>query len=123
MNDMKKINVISACVIAVFAMFAILSCAADAVKENVYNKKTAAYKAATAKVNAAADAAALNEINVQLESELAAINNECEAEYEKIFEEKMTNADAYRADEDSLKAAQAEYDDLYIEKFIEFKNL
>ena len=48
---------------------------------------------------------------------------ECEAEYEKIFEEKMTNADAYRADEDSLKAAQTEYDDLYIEKFIEFKNL
>ena len=120
---MKKINVISAWMIAVFAMFAILSCAADAVKENVYNKKTAAYKAATAKVNAATDAAALNEINVQLESELAAINNECEAEYEKIFEEKMTNADAYRADEDSLKAAQTEYDDLYIEKFIEFKNL
>lgn len=120
MNDMKKINVFSVCMIAVFA---ILSCATDAVKENVYTKKAAAYKAATAKVDAAADAAALSEINAQLESELAAINNECEAEYEKIFEEKMTNVDAYRADEDSLKAAQTEYDDLYIEKFIELKNL
>ena len=74
-------------------------------------------------MNAATDAAALNEINVLLESEHAAINNECEAEYEQIYEEKMTNDDAYRADEDSLKAAQTEYDDLYIEKFIEFKNL
>lgn len=120
MNDMKKINVFLVCMIAVFA---ILSCATDAVKENVYTKKAAAYKAATAKVNAAADAAALSEINAQLESELAAINNECEAEYEKIFEEKMTNVDAYRADEDSLKAAQTEYDDLYIERFIELKNL
>ena len=35
MNDMKKINVFSVCMIAVFA---ILSCATDAVKENVYTK-------------------------------------------------------------------------------------
>lgn len=120
---MKKINVFSACFIALLAMFTVVSCGADASRENVYTKKTAVYKAATVKINAAADAATLNEINAQLESEIAAINTECEAEYEKIFEEKMTNADAYRADEDSLKAAQSEYDDLYIEKFIEFKNL
>ena len=119
---MKKINVFSMFVVAVVAMFAIIACG-NATKGNVYTKKSAAYKVATAKVNAVTDVDALNDINALLEKEIAAINVECEAEYEKIFEEKLTNADLYRSDEDALKAAQKEYDDLYVEKYFELKNL
>lgn len=124
---MRKTNVFCACFIALFAMFALISCGTGASKEevrdNVYTKKAAVYKAAAEKLGAATDVAALNEINTQLEKEIAAINTECEAEYEKIFEEKKTNVDAYRVDEDSLKAAQKRYDDLYVDKFMNFKNL
>lgn len=124
---MRKTNVFYACFIALFAMFAVISCGTgaskDKVRENVYTKKAAAYKAAAEKLGTAVDAAALNEINAQLEKEIATISTECEAEYEKIFEEKKVDIDAYRADEDSLKAAQKRYDDLYIDKFMNFKNL
>ena len=116
---MKKINLLIASVIALL-VFA--SCGAGS-NDNVYTKKAAVYKAAIKKLNAASDAVALNEVNANLEKEIAAINIECEAEYERIFEEKRGNIDAYKESEDALKAAQTEYDDLYVERFMELKNL
>ena len=116
---MKKINLLIASVVALL-VFA--SCGAG-LNDNVYTKKAAVYKAAIKKLNAASDAVALNEVNANLEKEIAAINIECEAEYERIFEEKRGNIDAYKESEDALKAAQAEYDDLYVERFMELKNL
>ncbi|MBR5600896.1 MAG: hypothetical protein IKW29_06310 [Bacteroidaceae bacterium] len=116
---MKKINLLIASVVALL-VFA--SCGAGS-NDNVYTKKAAVYKAAIKKLNAASDAVALNEVNANLEKEIAAINIECEAEYERIFEEKRGNIDAYKESEDALKAAQTEYDDLYVERFMELKNL
>ena len=116
---MKKINLFIASIVALL-VFA--SCGAGS-NDNVYAKKAAAYKAAIAKLNGAADAAALNEVNANLEKEIAEINIECEAEYERIFEEKLSNIDAYKESEDALKTAQTEYDDLYVERFMELKNL
>lgn len=118
---MKRINVFSAFMIAVMAMFAVLSCGGSA--DSVFTKKTAVYKAAIEKINAAADEAALNGINVQVESDIAAIDAECAAELEKVQEEKNKNADAFREAEDALKAARTEYDDRYIERYLEFKSL
>ena len=118
-DNMKKINLLIASVVALL-VFA--SCGAGS-NDNVYTKKAAVYKAAIKKLNAASDAVALNEVNANLEKEIAAINIECEAEYEMIFEEKRGNIDAYKESEDALKAAQAEYDDLYVERFMELKNL
>ena len=118
-DNMKKINLLIASVIALL-VFA--SCGAGS-NDNVYTKKAAVYKAAIKKLNAASDAVALNEVNANLEKEIAAINIECEAEYERIFEEKRGNIDAYKESEDALKAAQTEYDDLYVERFMELKNL
>ena len=116
---MKKINLLIASVVALL-VFA--SCGAGS-NDNVYTKKAAVYEAAIKKLNAASDAVALNEVNANLEKEIAAINIECEAEYERIFEEKRGNIDAYKESEDALKAAQTEYDDLYVERFMELKNL
>lgn len=118
-DNMKKINLLIASVVALL-VFA--SCGAGS-NDNVYTKKAAVYKAAIKKLNAASDAVALNEVNANLEKEIAAINIECEAEYERIFEEKRGNIDAYKESEDALKAAQTEYDDLYVERFMELKNL
>ena len=118
-DNMKKINLFIASVVALL-VFA--SCG-DGSNDNVYTNKAAVYKAAIKKLNAAADAAALNEVNSNLEKEIATINIECEAEYERIFEEKRGNIDAYKESEDALKAAQTEYDDLYVERFMELKNL
>lgn len=118
-DNMKKINLLIASVVALL-VFA--SCGAGS-NDNVYTKKAAVYEAAIKKLNAASDAVALNEVNANLEKEIAAINIECEAEYERIFEEKRGNIDAYKESEDALKAAQTEYDDLYVERFMELKNL
>ena len=118
-DNMKKINLFIASVVALL-VFA--SCGAGS-NDNVYTKKAAVYKAAIKKLSAAADAAALNEVNANLEKVIATINIECEAEYERIFEEKRGNIDAYKESEDALKAAQTEYDDLYVERFMELKNL
>ena len=107
---MKKINLLIASVVALL-VFA--SCGAGS-NGNVYTKKAAVYKAAIKKLNAATDAAALNEVNANLEKEIATINIECEAEYERIFEEKRGNIDAYKESEDALKAAITEF----LEKFL-----
>ena len=74
---MKKINLLIASVVALL-VFA--SCGAGS-NDNVYTKKAAVYKAAIKKLNAATDAAALNEVNANLEKEIATINIECVSVY------------------------------------------
>ncbi len=120
---MKKIGFLSFCGVALMAMFLLTACGGDSAKQNVYLKKVAAYEAATEKIVNATDENALNEINSALESEIAEINSASVEEYERIFEEKMNNAEAYKADTEALEKAQDAYDNAYIEKHLSFKNL
>ena len=117
---MKRINLFLLSAVAAVALLFVVSCGGgNSERENVFDKKVAAYAGATAKVASAKGVAELNEINAALESEIAAIDEECADEIKKIFEQKVENVDAFRSDEDSLKRAQTNYDDAYIVKYLE----
>ncbi len=117
---MKRVNVFLFGLVAAVTLSLFASCSSKGSEpENVYDKKISVYISAVEKVNAAKAVADLNGINTAVEAEIAALDEQCADEINRIFEEKAVNADAYKSDEDSLKKAQTTYDDAYIEKYLE----
>lgn len=117
---MKKINSFLFSLIAVLVVALSASCGeseSQAVK-NVFEKKADAYEKAAVKVAEAKEVSVLNEINKALEDELAGIEEECAAELKSVDEKKAVDADAFKSDEEALKAAQKAYDDAFVGKFL-----
>ena len=120
MKSMKKMKFLISGLVAVLAvaLFAYFYSNGTFAGKSVFEKKIAAYEAAAVKVNAAKEISELNEINKALEDEIDGIEQQCAEELKGVHEKKAGEADAYKSEEEALKAAQKAYDDAFVEMFL-----